>query len=457
MTSSDSSSESASRSAKPSGWLETEPVWFPDWSQALARSSLPFSTQAAHRRAILGFLKHCKSQRCPATVAAAKAYLHSAAGHAPGTREGLRWFFQTARSEPNRGSHERPLPARDLEAGDRSVPRLAADDLGASDWEAQLTRELRTRGLLWRTEQTYRGWSSRFAEFLRPRNPRLAGGPEVKAFLDDLAVRGRVAAATQRQALNALVFLMQEALKIDLGDISDFKRAQGPDRIPTVLTRDECRRLFGALTGTSRLMAQVSYGSGLRLMEVLRLRVQDVDLERLRLSIRAGKGDKDRMTPLPQSLVPRLTEQVQRLRVLHDEDRAAHVPGVWLPEGLARKYPHAGKEWTWQWFFPSRELMLDPQSGIRRRHHVMDRTFQTAIKTAGFAAKIDKRVTPHVLRHSFATHLLESGTDIRTVQELLGHESVETTQIYLHVMQKPGIGVQSPLDTLGAGPLDTPR
>jgi integron integrase len=238
---------------------------------------------------------------------------------------------------------------------------------------------------------------------------------------------------------------MQEALKRQLGPI-DFRRAEAGRKVPTVLSHDECRRLFVQLPGPTRLMAELAYGSGLRLLELLRLRIHHVDFARQQLQVYDGKGAKHRLTVLPEALIPALTDHVARLRVVHEEDRAAKLPGVWLPEGLARKYPRAGESWAWQWLFPSRETAVDPASGIARRHHVSDAAFQAAIKRAAEAAGIDKRVTPHVLRHSFATHLLEAGTDIRTVQDLLGHESVETTQIYTHVMKKPGLGVRSPLD-----------
>jgi len=196
------------------------------------------------------------------------------------------------------------------------------------------------------------------------------------------------------------------------------------------------------------LMAEVMYGSGLRLMEMLRLRVHHLDLARGHLKVHGGKGDKDRITVLPEALKPRLEAHLQRLRELFAQDRKDDVPGVWLPEGLARKYPGSGATWPWQWLWPSRELLRDPATGVRRRHHLLEGTFQNAIRRAALEAGIDKRVTPHTLRHSFATHLLEGGTDIRTVQDLLGHQSVETTQIYTHVMQKPGLGVRSPLDAL---------
>jgi len=193
-------------------------------------------------------------------------------------------------------------------------------------------------------------------------------------------------------------------------------------------------------------MAELMYGSGLRLMELLRLRIHHLDFERRQLKVTSGKGDKDRVTVLPDSLQGRLKAHLEGLRTTHTMDRTENLPGVWLPEGLARKYPKAGVSWEWQWLFPSREMAIDPATGGRRRHHVLDGTFQNAIRLAASAARLDKRVTPHVLRHSFATHLLEAGTDVRTVQDLLGHESLETTQIYTHVMQKPGLGLRSPLD-----------
>src|SRR5688572_26765108 len=206
--------------------------------------------------------------------------------------------------------------------------------------------------------------------------------------------------------------------------------------------------MFGQLSGTTRLMAELAYGAGLRLMELLRLRVHHLDLPRQRLQVYDGKGAKHRVTVLPATLVGALESHLERLKRLHGEDRSAGLPGVWMPEGLAQKYSRAGETFEWQWLFPSRETAIDPATGTRRRHHVTDSAFQNAVRTAAIAAGITKRVTPHVLRHSFATHLLESGVDIRTVQDLLGHESVETTQIYTHVMQKPGVGVRSPLDAM---------
>jgi integron integrase len=347
---------------------------------------------------------------------------------------------------PDAALTERRPPAWDDGRRSRSSPPpRATDDLGGEPWERALIKAIRERGFLWRTEQTYREWAVRFARFIAPRSPSAASGEEVAAFLSALAVNGRASPSAQKQALNALVFLMEHALSRELGEMK-FTRAYPKRRLPTVLTTGECISLFAQMEGTMQLMAQLAYGSGLRLMELLRLRVHHLDLERGQIQVFAGKGDKDRRTVLPQSIVPRVKAHLERLRRLWDEDRASGLAGVWLPEGLEKKFSRAGETWEWQWVFPSAKPSNDPESGVVRRHHVSDAWFQRVLKDASRRAGLNKRVTPHVLRHSFATHLLESGADIRTVQELLGHTSVETTQIYTHVMQKPGLGVRSPLD-----------
>lgn len=433
--------------------MDNQPVSFPDWKLALRSAGLPAGLEATYAREIIGFLRHCKNLHAPATVVLVRQYLaiREPATTAP-VREALRWFFRSAKSSAGLRRSPTGAPASIPAVHDTSAlalrpmePPPAAQDLGSSDWERALIETMRRRGLLWRTEQTYRKWAQRFARFIAPKTPYIADVPEVSAFLTDLAVRTRASASAQRQALNALVFLMQEALHRQLGEL-DFKRATPRKRMPVVLTADECRRLFAQLEGTTRLMAELAYGSGLRLMELLRLRVHHIDLARLQVTVRGGKGDKDRVTVLPQSLVIPIQEQLARLRPVFEADRQAGLAGVWLPDGLEKKYRRAGERWEWQWLFPSREVSRDPGSGIIRRHHTLDGAFQNAVRQAGAAAGINKRVTPHVFRHSFATHLLESGTDIRTVQDLLGHASVETTQIYTHVMKKPGLGVRSPLD-----------
>jgi integron integrase len=429
-----------------------EALRFSNWEEELAKVSAG-REYVAYSQAILGFLHHCKVSRAPATIMLAKEYIERREKQGnkreETTREALRWFVKTARANMVPESEDVAKQSPPGVSKSDHAP-MAASDLGGADWERDLIRAVREKGFLWRTERTYREWAARFAHFLRPRSPYVATKDDVGAFLSMLAVELRLSQASQKQALNALVFLMQEALHRELGELN-FRRSKKPQRVPTVLSREECIRLFGELSGTERLMAELAYGAGLRLMELLRLRVHHLDLERGQLKIYAGKGDKDRITVLPERLQAGLKAQIERLRQRFQTDREEGLAGVWLPEGLARKYPKAGVSWEWQWLFPSREASVDPVSGIRRRHHLIDTSFQRILKRAAYAAKIDKRVTPHVLRHSFATHLLEAGSDIRTVQELLGHESVETTQIYTHVMQKPGLGVKSPFDALGSG------
>jgi integron integrase len=363
----------------------------------------------------------------------------------------LTWFFLSADDPAANPVSADPATAADTRvpmptALTSETPPPAQADLGATPWERRLIERIRLNHLLWRTEQTYRAWAWKFAAFLQSKPVEEADHDDVRRYLTHLAVHERVTAKTQQQALNALVFLLREALGKELGDFSDFYRARRWGRVPVVLTREECQQLFDQLTGTTRLMAELMYGGGLRLMELLRLRVKDVDLMRCTTTVRSGKGDKDRMTPLPESLVEPLRAHKERLRTLYEEDRAANLPGVWLPEGLARKWPKAGESWEWQWLFPSRQTSRDPQTGLQRRHHVQDAAFQHAIREAARRARLDKRVTPHALRHSFATWLLEHGTDIRMVQDLLGHADVATTQMYLHVTKKPGLGVRNPVD-----------
>lgn len=437
--------------------MDNRPVSFPDWKQALAKAGLSAAAQGMYVREIVTFLKHCKTQHVPATVLLAKQYVEQQERLRSGpVREALRWFFRTARASWGLQSEGKGSPVPEFRVQPPALPephpglrpmqpKPARDDLGGPAWEQALIKTIRLRGLLWRTESTYRSWGQRFARYIAPKTPYAAGGEDVQAFLTDLARHGRASASGQRQALNALVFLMQEALGRDLGKL-DFKRAVPRERVPVVLTREECHRVFSQLTGTHRLMAELAYGSGLRLMELLRLRVQHLDLVRRQLTVRGGKGDKDRVTVIPQALVLALEQQLARLRPLHEADRQAGLPGVWLPDGLEKKFKRAGERWEWQWLFPSREASRDPETGIVRRHHTLDGAFQNAVRQAATRAGINKRVTPHVFRHSFATHLLEAGTDIRTVQDLLGHASVETTQIYTHVMKKPGLGIKSPLD-----------
>jgi integron integrase len=315
----------------------------------------------------------------------------------------------------------------------------------------ELVVVVRQRNYSIRTEQAYLSWVCRFLLFAGDKDIEALGEADIVAFLQDLAVRGQVAASTQNQALNALIFFFSQALKREIGNLGDFVRAKRPRRLPVVLSRMEAGRLLAELEKMSDLhylMAALLYGTGMRLMECVRLRVQDIDCDQNLIMIRAGKGQKDRFVPLPRSLRELLANHLDEIRRLHQEDLAQGLGEVFLPDALARKDPNAPKEWIWQYVFPSGRLSQDPRSGETRRHHIHENGLQKSIKKAALAAAITKQVNCHALRHSFATHLLESGHDIRTIQELLGHADVSTTMIYTHVLGRGGLGVTSPLDSL---------
>lgn len=310
----------------------------------------------------------------------------------------------------------------------------------------QVRDVIRRKHYSFRTEQTYLDWIRRFILFHRKRHPSEMAETEVTEFLTSLARDGDVAASTQNQALSALLFLYKEVLKQEIGWLDGVERAKRPARLPVVLTRDEVKKIFAQLHGTHRLMAGLLYGSGLRLMECVRLRVKDVDFGYAQVLVRDGKGGKDRVTMLPVNLAQTLERHLQKVKAQHDEDLEAGLGSVYLPTALQKKYPNAPKEWSWQYVFPSSRISLDPRSQERRRHHVEESSLQMAMKKAVRASGISKPATCHSLRHSFATHVLEDGYDIRTVQELLGHKDVSTTMVYTHVLNKPGLGVRSPLD-----------
>ena len=297
-----------------------------------------------------------------------------------------------------------------------------------------------------RTEQAYTDWIRRFILFHNKRHPREMGEAEVTQFLTHLARNRNVAASTQNQALSALLFLYKEVLKVEIGWLDGVERARRPARLPVVLTKDEAHRLFANLHGTAKLMAGLLYGSGLRLMECVRLRVKDVDFGYLNITVRDGKGAKDRITMLPVNLAEPIQRHLVKVRAQHEQDLADGLGRVYLPTALERKYQNANRQWCWQYVFPSTRISEDPRSGKQQRHHIAETILQRAIKDAVVAAGINKPASCHSLRHSFATHLLENGYDIRTVQELLGHKDVSTTMIYTHVLNKPGIGVKSPMD-----------
>jgi len=296
------------------------------------------------------------------------------------------------------------------------------------------------------TEKTYLYWIRWFIRFHGLRHPREMGAPEIEAFLSFLANQREASASTHKQALAALLFLYKRVLGVDLPWMQEIGRPHTAKRVPVVLSRDEVARLLAAMTEVHGLIARLLYGTGMRKMECLRLRVKDLDFDRHLVVVRDGKGGKDRITMLPSTLEQALRRQVEYARALWKADRDKTRPGVELPAGLARKYPRAGESWAWFWVFPSDHESRDPRSGIERRHHVYEETVQRAIRRAVLRAGIAKPVGSHTLRHSFATHLLERGQDIRTIQELLGHSHVDTTMIYTHVLNRPGMGAVSPLD-----------
>ena len=310
----------------------------------------------------------------------------------------------------------------------------------------QVVARLRVKHYSLRTEQVYVDWIKRFVWFHGKRHPKDMGAAEIEAFLSNLAVARAVSASTQNQAKSALLFLYKEVLQLELPWLENVTQAKVPKRLPVVMTQNEVRAVLAQLDGTVWLICSLLYGSGLRIMECLRLRVKDVDFERCEILVREGKGFKDRVTMLPASLVQPLKQQLERVKTLHDEDLLKGYGDVFMPMALDAKYPRAGKSWNWQYIFPSRNLSVDPRSGVVRRHHADEKVIQRAVKKAVTAAEITKLATPHTFRHSFATHLLQSGYDIRTVQELLGHSDVSTTMIYTHVLNKGGKGVVSPLD-----------
>jgi integron integrase len=307
-------------------------------------------------------------------------------------------------------------------------------------------RIMRRKHYAYRTEQRYLAWIRRFILFHNKRHPTHMGRLEIEAFLTHLAVKEKVAAATQNQALNALLFLYRTVLDRPIEFPLDSLRARRPKRVPTVLSKEEVARLLPCLPEPYRLIGKLLYGSGLRVSEAVRLRVKDLDFEQRHLAVRDGKGSHDRVTLLPEAVIPQLKEQLERARAIHRADLRQGLGAVHLPYALAHKYPNAEREWIWQYVFPSPTLSLDPRQAVTRRHHLSASAVQKAVRKAAKLARLEKRVTCHTLRHSFATHLLEAGYDIRTVQDLLGHKDVKTTMIYTHVLKKGPMAVRSPLD-----------
>ena len=310
----------------------------------------------------------------------------------------------------------------------------------------QVRREIRLKHYSIRTEESYVQWIKRYILFHGKRHPKEMGEAEIRDFLTHLAVEGKVAASTQNQALSALLFFYQEVLRQKIGWVEDVVRAKRPQKIPVVFTKEEAMAILKQMTGTNRLMANLLYGCGLRLMECVRLRVKDVDFGNQQILVRDGKGQKDRVTVLPVVLHEPLQRHLIRVKTLHEDDLAEGYGTVHLPFALERKYPNAHRLWAWQYVFPAAKRSLDPRSRCQQRHHVAETVLQRAVKEAIRAAGVHKAASCHTFRHSFATHLLVNGYDIRTVQELLGHADVATTMIYTHVLNKPGVSVRSPLD-----------
>jgi integron integrase len=311
----------------------------------------------------------------------------------------------------------------------------------------KLQTEIRARHYSIRTERAYLDWVRRFIAFYDYADPGAIDATRgVKQYLDYLAVEREVAASTQTQALNALVFFFTSSLEQPIGEMEEFVRAKRPQRLPEVMTKDEVQAFFDRMEGITALMAGLMYGGGLRLMECLRLRIKDIDFARHQIMVRDGKGQKDRVTILPERYEAPLQEHLAGVKIVYEADRAKGAPGVYIWPALARKYPKAATQWIWYYVFPAKSLSVDPRSGMVRRHHIHESLVQKAVKNASLLAQINKKVSCHTLRHSFATHLLEAGYDIRTVQELLGHADVSTTMIYTHVLNRPGLAVKSPAD-----------
>jgi len=310
----------------------------------------------------------------------------------------------------------------------------------------QVSDALRTKHYSYRTEQTYKDWIKRYILFHRKRHPNEMGENDIREFITHLAVERKVAVSTQNQALSAILFLYRIVLQKDIVLTPDLAHTSRPKRLPTVLSHAEAMSVINHIRGIPRLMTKILYGSGLRLMECLRLRVKDIDFENHQIIVRGGKGDNDRLTILPDSVASEIKHILQDVKALHEKDLRAGYGEINLPNALDVKYPNAGREWIWQYIFPASQRSLDPLSGVVRRHHLDETVLQKAIRSAANLANIDKPVSPHTFRHSFATQLLQSGYDIRTIQELLGHKDIKTTMIYTHVLQRGGLAVKSPLD-----------
>jgi integron integrase len=424
---------------------EPDSEWFPMWleryAQFLDKREQP--ELVVEREFVLEFLRSLRDQDVPAwqrcqAVRAIISYRSTVLK----TQHPVLEDLETALSRRAESEGRRP---EDFGTRSAAMPGRINDDDPAVIQE--MRKELRLRHYSLRTESAYIGWAERFLQYCGSPSLNDVAEDEIKRFLTELAVKQNVAASTQNQAFNALLFLFREVLKRDL-QFLDSVRAKKPDRLPVVLSREEVQLLLSHLGGRDLVIGQILYGAGLRHMECLRLRVKDVQFDTNQIVVREGKGAKDRVTLLPKSAVAGLRQQIAMARSLHERDLAEGFGEVWLPNALAVKYPYAAKEFAWQFVFPAGRRSEDPRTAVYRRHHLHETVFAEAMRRAATRARIEKNITPHCLRHSFATHLLESGSDIRTVQELLGHADVSTTMIYTHVLQQGPLGVKSPLDRL---------
>lgn len=418
---------------------QNERIHFPDWDYVLLSSDLPEDQKKSIKITILWYLGWCKKQRIGVNRKNAVEFLlgvrrekQPSGSVFESWRKNLLWFFENAGS------------------GD-AVKTTLQETTVFNEWERTFIGKIRQQGKSYRTEQTYLTQCRRFLGYLENKTIDDLRIPDIESYMTHLAVDQKRSVATQRQALNAIVFLFRNMLQVEIPEDLQFERAAAKAKLPVVLSRVEVNKVFSQLEGTHLLMAQLQYSAGLRISELIRLRMQDIDFEQGVVIVRRGKGGKDRSTLLADSLREGLERHIERLRPLFEEDRKNGVAGVFLPPSVENKHPKAGEQWGWQWLWPSKQLSIDPRSEdqlLMRRHHVADRGYGKQLKLAAKHAGLRKNMSPHVLRHSFATHLLEDGADIRTVQDLLGHKSVETTQIYTHVMRKPGMGVVSPLDRM---------
>ena len=464
-------------------------VSFPNWSDALKAADLPDKVRDRHRVIINWFLGHLKREHMAASKDSARMFLkHLIETRRPQDwqveqwRQGLNWFFRKAPSRRHKAAKkiessaegkvlagatddsprsgmqeddEAPMVEEGYEDGRQHYAYTVAEmqaKVPMDPWFEETVRLMRVRQMAYRTEEAYLGWIRRMERFLGSKDGLEAFAEEdLKRFLSFLAVEEGVAAGTQRQALNAGVFFLREVRKMELGDFSDYVKANPRKYYPVVYSRGEIKRLLDNVKGTWGLMARLQYGCGLRISELCRLRVKDVDLERGKLYIRASKGDKDRCVPLARSLQEPLIAHLKVVRKTFEADRQANVPGVFMPGALDRKMSQACKRWEWFWLFPMQGLSRDPRGerdAAKRRHHILPRAYQKHLSLSAVKAEIPKRSNSHVLRHSYATHLLENGTNIRTLQDFLGHACVETTMIYLHVMEDQQDLTVSPLDAL---------